>query len=62
MMERHPMPWKHIIVENEFKSKACKDYGIVAIPQNILISKDGTIVAKNLRGNELSAKLNELLK
>ena len=37
-------------------------YGIQAIPQNFLIDPKGTIVGKNLRGEELNKKLEEILK
>jgi len=44
-----------------FKSVAAALYGITAIPANFLISPEGKIVAKNLRGDELEKKLAELL-
>lgn len=37
-------------------------YGIQNIPQNVLIDKEGKIVAKNLRGPALEEKLAELIK
>jgi peroxiredoxin len=37
-------------------------YGVNSIPHTILVDKDGTILAKNLRGNALDAKLAEILK
>jgi thiol-disulfide isomerase/thioredoxin len=36
-------------------------YGIKAIPMNFLLDKNGVIVARGLRGEDLSNKLNELL-
>ena len=42
-------------------STAAAAYGITSIPANFLISPDGIIVAKNLRGGELSKKLAEML-
>jgi len=36
-------------------------YGIKAIPSNLLLDKDGKIIAKDLRGVELDKKLVELL-
>ena len=41
---------------------AHSQYGIKAIPQNLLIDPAGKIIAKNLRGEELDAKLGELIK
>lgn len=37
-------------------------YGVNSIPHTVLVDKDGTIVAKNLHGNEVEAKLKEALK
>ena len=36
-------------------------YGVNSIPHTVLVDKDGTILAKNLRGNALDAKLAEIL-
>jgi peroxiredoxin len=44
------------------ENAVAKAYGIAAIPQNFLIDPDGKIVAKNLRGEELLAKIAELIK
>lgn len=35
-------------------------YSVTSIPQNYLIGPDGKIIAKNLRGEDLDAKLQEL--
>lgn len=35
-------------------------YGVRSIPSNVLIGPDGTIVARNLRGDDLTAKLTEI--
>jgi hypothetical protein len=37
-------------------------YGIQSIPTNYLIDKEGKIIGKNLRGEELIAKLKEVIK
>lgn len=37
-------------------------YGVRAIPATVLVAQEGTIVARNLRGDELKAKLAELMK
>lgn len=41
---------------------SAKTYGVQSIPNTVLIDKNGTIVARNLHGNDLSWKLDELLK
>ena len=35
---------------------------ITSIPQNILLDPEGKIIAKNLRGEALNAKLEQVLK
>lgn len=42
-------------------NSAARLYGIKAIPQNFIIDPNGIIVAKNLRGDDLTLKLEELL-
>ncbi|MEQ1798174.1 MAG: TlpA disulfide reductase family protein [Lacibacter sp.] len=54
--------WTQVSDLKFWSNEAAKLYKISAIPQNFLIGPDGTIVAKNLRGEELHAKLEELLK
>lgn len=39
-----------------------QQYGISAIPQNLLIDPQGKIVAKNIRSEELNKKLEEIIK
>jgi thiol-disulfide isomerase/thioredoxin len=43
------------------ENAVAKAYGISAIPQSLLIDPQGKIVAKNLRGEELISKLEELM-
>ena len=57
------MPWINVLgIDADKQSTAAAAYGITSIPANFLISPDGIIVAKNLRGGELSKKLAEMLK
>ena len=53
--------WKHVSELKFWDSKAAEMYGVRSIPANILIGPDGTILARNLMGNDLYAKLAELL-
>ncbi|MDL2244078.1 AhpC/TSA family protein [Parabacteroides sp. OttesenSCG-928-J18] len=43
-------------------NEAATLYGVNSIPHTVLIDKDGTIIAKNLRGKALEEKLREVLK
>ena len=36
-------------------------YGVTSIPATVLVDKDGTVLARNLRGAELENKLKEIL-
>lgn len=56
------MPWTQVSELKGANSQAALAYGITAIPANFLISPDGKIVAKNLRGDGLEKKLAEILK
>lgn len=45
------MPWINVLgIDADKQSTAAAAYGITSIPANFLISPDGIIVAKNLRG------------
>ncbi|TAF44883.1 MAG: AhpC/TSA family protein [Sphingobacteriales bacterium] len=55
------LAWAHVSSLNYFYGKEVVLYGIKSIPQNFLISPDGKIIAKNLRGDELKSKLEEIL-
>jgi peroxiredoxin len=56
------LPWTHVSDLLGFNNAAAKRYQVRAIPQNFLIDPTGHIVATNLRGDELQAKLAQLLK
>jgi len=54
------LKWKHVSDLKYFNSEAAADYKINAIPATYLIGPDGEIIAKNLRGPSLEAKLKEI--
>ena len=55
------MKWLHVSEVKGFDNQAAKDYAIQGIPSNFLIDGQGTIVARNLRGEALYEKISELL-
>ena len=72
-LDKEAANWKKCLVEKKFtwpnvsdlKYWDCapaKDYAVNAIPSNFLLDAEGTIVATNLRGEDLAKKLAELLK
>jgi len=54
--------WTHVSDLKYWSNDAARQYNIQSIPQNYLIDPNGVIIAKNLRGEALIAKLKELLK
>jgi len=61
-VEKDHLTWTHVSDLKGWGNEAGKIYGITSIPANLLLDKEGKIVAKNLRGAELDAKLEELIK
>lgn len=53
------LPWTQV---RDSENKVSEDYLIYYIPSNFLFDQNGTMVAKGLRGEDLAAKLAELLK
>ncbi len=54
--------WNHVSDLKGWGSSAAKLYGVSGIPHIVLIDKEGTIVAKNLRGEKLEEKVLEFIK
>lgn len=51
------LTWWHVSDLQYWGNAVAKQYGIEAIPQNLLIDPSGKIIAKNLQGQELDKKL-----
>ena len=56
------LTWTHVSDLKFWNNEVAQLYGIRSIPQNYLIDPTGKIIASNLRGEELQAKLAEILK
>lgn len=54
--------WHHVSDLKGWDCSAAKLYAVRGIPHTVVLDKEGKIVAKNLRGEELEAKVKELLK
>ena len=54
------MDWPQISDLKGWQSAASEAYGIMAIPSNVLLDGEGRIVANDLRGERLHAKLKEI--
>ena len=56
------LTWTQVSILEGWKAPAVKEYGVMSIPANVLVDPNGVIVGRNLRGEDLDAKLHELLK
>jgi peroxiredoxin len=54
------LPWVHVSDLQFWSSAAAQTYGVSAIPYTVLLDREGRVVAENLRGAALAAKLAEL--
>jgi peroxiredoxin len=56
------LTWTHISELKKWNSSVVSSYKIEGIPATYLLDKEGKILAMNLRGEELEAKIAEILK
>jgi thiol-disulfide isomerase/thioredoxin len=52
--------WNHVSDLKGWQNDAAKLYGVRSIPQTVLVDKDGNVIARNLRGELLEARLDEI--
>lgn len=60
-IETDHLNWLQVSELTYWNSEIAKTFGVRAIPSNFLIDEHGIIVARNLRGEQLHKKLEELL-
>jgi peroxiredoxin len=60
-IEKDKLTWPQVSNLSFFNDPIAKLYNIQAIPATFILDSNGTIVAKNLRGEALDAKIAELL-
>ena len=56
------MTWTHMSDVKGWQCEGAALYGVNSIPATVLVAQDGTIIARNLRGEAIAEKLKELLK
>lgn len=61
-IQKDRLSWQHVSDLKYWENEVAKLYSIRSIPSNLLINANGIIIAKNLRGEDLHKKLEELLK
>ena len=54
------LTWTHVSDLKYWQNEAARLYGVNSIPQSYLLDKDGKIIGKGLRGEQLAKKLAEL--
>lgn len=60
-IEDDKLTWSHVSDLKGWQNEVSNEYGIMSIPANLLIDKEGNIVAKDLREEALHEKLEEIL-
>ena len=59
-IEKDGLTWTHVSDLKYWDNAAAKLYGVKGIPASFLIDKNGVIIGKNLRGDKLEEKLDEI--
>ena len=60
-IKKDELKWAQLSDLKGWENEVAQKYRITAIPRNLLLSPDGKIIAKDLRGEDLDAKLEEVL-
>ena len=61
-VQKDSLTWQNVCDLKGDKNKAILIYGISYYPANLLIDRNGVIIAKDLKGDALRNKLNDILK
>lgn len=59
-IEKDGLIWNHVSDLQGWSNSAARLYGVSSIPHTVLVDRDGKIIARNLRGEALDAKLKEI--
>lgn len=60
-IKRDTLDWEQVCDFGGLNSEVAKQYAIKQVPSNILLSADGKILAKNLKGEQLKKKIEEVV-
>jgi thiol-disulfide isomerase/thioredoxin len=61
-IKKDNLAWTQVSDLKGWQNSAAQLYGVQGIPMNFLLDKEGKIIGKGLRGDDLEAKLSETLK
>lgn len=59
-IEKDNLTWLQLSNLNGWKEPLLQNFKVTSIPKMIILDKNGTIIAKDLRGEELAKKIDEL--
>ena len=59
-VDKDNLTWTHVSDLKGWQNEVAQKYGVTSIPFNVLLDKEGKILAKGLRGPALEAKLAEI--
>ena len=59
-IEKDGLEWHHVSDLKGWKNQVAKQYSVSSIPHTILLDREGKIIARNMRGEHLTAKLKEI--
>jgi alkyl hydroperoxide reductase subunit AhpC len=54
------LTWTHVSDLKGWKSKPVQEFGITGVPTSFIVDKEGKVIAKDLRGEDLEKKLEEV--
>lgn len=60
-LQTNPLPWTVVFDREAPGERMAQKYGVMAIPQMILVGRDGNVVATNVRGHNLPEYLEKLI-
>ncbi len=61
-IEKDQLTWPHVSDLRGWKNEVAQLYSVTSVPATVLLDREGRIVARNLRGPALEAKVGEVLK
>ncbi|MBC6112933.1 redoxin domain-containing protein [Pedobacter fastidiosus] len=61
-VEIDKLPWTQVSDVKGFQTEVAVRFGITAIPQNVLLNPEGKVIAKDLRGEDVNAKIAAYIK
>lgn len=59
-IEKDGLTWSHVSDLKGWKNSVAGLYGVTSIPHTILLDREGRIIQRNLRGEQLAQKLQEI--